>query len=431
MIVLPSLTLTAPDGTLFTTEFIENDVKIDFRVQQMHYSGVDGTDAVMHGANGRQWSFTHYFTGVNYLEEAARFENTIRKPNGGGSAIPRALNKLIAAFGNGRWAMLHPTEGKIDNLVPLSYSRVISPVKSTCVAEAVVEWVEALEDKTLAGADSVMDAINAAKGIQFLQKAGATLSAVISTIRGCTDLVKNAAGLVAAGLKQTLDTFNNLIDTAISFVELGPLFASGLHILYDYFIDTYTEKAAVLNAFGKMGDAFIAEMKNLATNNGGDSHILDTDAVNKAITVKAFGQALIAAMASVIADGGFTSREEALAFLKDFRSFSERWTTALEGLDSASAANDIEKQFLPEAEADNQKLLGAITAYVLGTLWEMNTQGYYTLDRDMPALAASIMVNASTARTVDDDFDKFMTVNHIYGYDILLLRKGTIVRSIR
>jgi hypothetical protein len=433
--VLPALTLFAPGGGVFVTDFIENDVKVAFRVQLMNYGGVDGVDAATHGADGRRWRFTHYFAGATYLEEARRFEKALTKPNGDDTPAPLAglnlagLNALAARITNGRWTMIHPTEGRIANLVPVSYSRTIAPVRSGNVAEAEVEWVEALPDTVLAAAPTLWDSLSSLRGIGgilgALQTVNAAFNVAAEAVRTCVGVVAAFAAVASTAVKSALDAMDNLLASFGSIAALGAGVGDAITALYSQIsADAFNEGVVnLVDLFTRVGNANISAAKETARNAGA---AMDADAANQVAVRQAFAMAAAIAIATAIASALFKTREEALAVLDAFIAYLAAMRDAFESVEAV--ANGL---FVDETSADNTLLAQAVAAHVLQAIWEAPVTRRFVIDKDTPALRASIIVNASSAQTADADFDRFIEINGLHGYDVLILRAGTTIRSTR
>jgi len=437
--VLRRCVLTSPKGQVFNTEFIKSVTSGSLRVQEINHPAVDGTQVAVHGSNGRRYSLTHYFYGPGALDSAHLFENAVLSvyDNVTGSGVLTGLLasgiQAINIFKTGRWQMLHPTRGLIDNLVPVSIEVRDAPVESANICEVQVEWAESLPDATLAPALGIAGKF--ANGLKKTLKLVADTGAAISQIR-------NTLGAVFSILNSFVDAAGDTaqkMNDAVTYI--GSLVADGQYSAE--LILTAIENVLTLpDTVDAMGDTINSRAKSINnactrifTLQAGDEPAqsayakteLSGASYNNAV-LKAFCMAcLMKAAAAQVMRSSFGSREESLDFIQNMTNF-ETLYKRLENIEKLAEANYADVQFSSEYfGADLKECLALARGAAASGIYSMPVTRKVTLTDDTPTLEFAMREMASDAVSADADYEQFLKENKLVGSEVFLLRKGRTV----
>jgi prophage DNA circulation protein len=420
MIILPVLVITAPDGKIFVTQWNENTVDHSFRLQSMRYSGIDGVDVIPHGSSGANHSFIHIFAGSNSIAEAKAFEKALIKTH---DSYDNGLDNQQTQRERGRWRIVHPTEGVIDNLLPVSCSRKISPVKSGDIDEVTVEWIEVLPNRVVSAPYNI-DKINqllakirnafqwADTTISELQQAKTVMKSIMAVVKtslsyanqavqGIFDSINEIANMPAATLSDVIIGIQNLAMN-ISFGTLGTVNSA--------------------TSIAKVAVSFINGFKNYNWNALGDRYT----ALFNDITLNS----LRSAQAQTITKGEYRNRSEAVAAYQTYLSTSRTINSFLAEQESIFSNNLINNQYCANNDwaAEVDALDTSVKLFILQAVWNLDVLVQQTLMQDTPTLAFVINQYGSTSASIDSDYQYFININQLRGGEVMILPKGKMVQ---
>jgi hypothetical protein len=176
--------------------------------------------------------------------------------------------------------------------------------------------------------------------------------------------------------------------------------------------------AARVQQFTRLGRQIIADLPAAAS--------FSSSQIAAAMTGELWLNAITTGIGTAIASGSPETREEVMAVLSLYESFTLSTQAALDTLGAATAGNPIETQYFPRAASAEAVLAlsAAVNRYLLTAMLDLKSERRITLDR--PRVPAEIVINEMGANSGSFDtlFADFCRWNSLHARRILLLNAG-------
>lgn len=405
----PNITLTSPDGTIFTALWRGNERAQTKKVGVFNFPNVDGSIVQDLGVSSATYTLSISFEGPDNDLTASQFFAALKE--------------------KGTWQVVHPIHGLLK-LQPLSFTPNDQPVTSGNVTTIETEWIEPLDlavvpsvpelQATVAAQIETVNDISASQldDNVFQETAAETASfraAVLDVVANVESHLESVSGF-AADITAEMLAIKRDIDAVLAVVPLDVIAVAGqLQSLIQLPTQAIQDVQARLDAY-----------KNMAVGVGLLSP--DTPGTPSYNTVLVQEQALTAtvgAVADVASTGTLLSRTEAVGVIEDVLVLFDDITDNLDASQVLFEGSAIDVQYFSQSQSYSvaARLVALTVAYLLRAAFDLKVEKRFILTRSRNPVMVTIEEYGGLGDG-DVNLDLFLDSNKIEGDEHLIIPKG-------
>ena len=408
--------LQAPDGTQFIAKWIANDIEGGKRVGLFDYPLIDGTVAQDLGLKGFTYPLTLYFEGASHDIDSFNFIHALSQ--------------------KGPWNVIHPLYGSLT-LQPLSpFTLKADPTASGNVTIVESSWMEPVVVQGMlmstselgAGIISQATTANASAAEQFANGLG--VNTAPDAMASAMTAGQAALGAFTSSPLQALCQTSAEISAALSQANaaaLAALITTPLDI-----VNATSNIQAIMNAPALVEATISSVISAYVTCAASIIAMIvpasDSASQNAAVTNELFLSGAITGIALSVANTLPATRDQALQAIKDTLALFISITTALDGVQTASAGNTAATQYFSNGISfpDLVRLVGLTCAYLLRIIFDLKIAKRFTLATPRAVLDIVIQEYGTEyqADGVTSNYDLFIATNTLRGQDVIILPAG-------
>jgi len=405
----PNIKFISPDGDEYSGFWRGDTRDKSKKIGLFDYPKIVGTIAQDLEMTSSHYDITFFFAGKDNDLDAARF--------------------WTSADQNGLWDVTHPVLGFLD-LQMLSISQQTQPITNGNITEVRTSWIDPILPEDLTSApelkgetDANVNNLNINAAQQFADNISEKTETLRNTIQDVADIATGLTDAALSPLFTTIDSLNNLVDGiqgSIQDVLNAPSLAAAelsgqMQQLTQIPLLANNDIGSRLDYYADLTTGLLDELP------GGAS----AEDKNRTAVLENSLSAILGANAKIATTGLLQTRAEAVEFAEDL---STKFATISDALDVVMANfedNDIDSQFFSQSQSFVDAALATASAikYLLVSAFDLNVEKRFVLTKPRAPIEITITEYGSLGEN-DENFDLFISSNHLKGEDILLLEPG-------
>ena len=406
----PNITLTSPDGNVFTALWRCNDRTQVKKVGIFDFPDVAGSIVQDRSVKSATYPLSISFEGPDNDLTASQF--------------------FTALSEKGVWEVVHPVHGLLI-LQPLSFTTNDQPVTSGNITDIETEWIEpllldyvpsvpelqaAVAAQILEVNEVAADQLNEEVSQETAEEAGGFRQAVRDVVASVKDKLQTVSDF-AADITAEMESIKRDIDAVLDVVPMDIIALAGqLQQLILLPGRALNDVNARLDAFKNFADDISF---SLTPDTPGASNKNRVAVQELALT------ATFCAVADVSSTGALSSRTEAVGVIEGNLALFTEATDTLDGSQALFDSQPIDLQYFSQSQSHSvSAVLNALTvAYLLRAAFDLKTEKIFTLDRPRNPVMVTIEEYGSLG---DQDIflDLFIDSNKLQGNELLIMSAG-------
>lgn len=405
----PNITMTSPDGTVFTALWRGNESPQSKKVGIFNYPKVDGSTTQDLGVSSAMYPLTLNFEGPDNDLAAIEFM--------------KALSE------RGVWKVIHPVLGE-KKLQPLSFSPDWQPVTSGNVTTIETEWIEPLDLAAVPSTPELQAAVAAQIGTvndisasqlsdNSFQETAAELSGfrggvldVVSNVESHLESVSDFSATIAA----EIEAIKRDINAVLAVVPLDVIAVAGqLQALIQLPALAIQDVQSRLDAYRN----FAVGVGLLSPETPG------TPSYNRVLVQEQALTAAMGAVADISSTGTLLSRTEAVGVIEDVLTLFNDITDTLDASQVLFEGAAIDVQYFSQSQTYSvtARMVALTVAYLLRAAFSLKVEKRFVLDRARNPVMVTIEEYGDLGDG-DLNLNLFLDSNKIQGNEHLIMPAG-------
>jgi len=418
--------LISPNNNFHYAKWRENDRSFEKKLGIFSPPNFKGEIVQDMGVKATLWPLTLYFTGKdgpypsfgnNHHKDAEKFYKSCREEVG-------------------QWEITHPVRGALV-LQLVSYTEKMNPVENGSFTIVETSWIEPANVERIVSLDStllsmllsaasfILDAIDTFK--QIRADAYASLASVAGTLNKIANLADNILKQISATdalAQESYNTlraaFNNAIDNfgiddpdpTAAAEALAEMVATPVEASED-FGTSFSFYNDSINSFAGLAPTGVTEQDY------------------NTVLSQEFGiNTALAAIVKLISVSTFSSRADIVSAMDNLTNLFTSTVAILDGVQENFSDNELSKQYfsLSKSYTSLVEMFSLAMQYLISQFYNLKVEKRFTLKNRMAVLDLVIQEHGDVGNTditpFGENYDIFISSNHLSGNDIIILPAG-------
>ena len=405
----PNITLTSPDGTVFTALWRGNERAQAKKVGVFNFPNVDGSIVQDLGVSSATYTLSISFEGPDNDLTASQFFAALKE--------------------KGVWKVVHPVHGELK-LQPLSFTPSDQPVTSGGITTIETEWIEPLDLAVIPSAPELQatvasqtETVNDISASQLSDNSFQETAAETASFRAAVlDVVANAESHLesvsdfSASITSEIEAIKRDVDAVLAVVPLDVIAVAGqLQAMIQLPARAIQDTQARLDAY-----------KNMAVGVGLMSpDTPGTPSYNRVAVQELALTATVGAVADVASTGTLLSRTEAVGVIEDVLTLFNDITDNLDASQVLFEGSAIDVQYFSQSQSYSVagRLTALTVAYLLRAAFDLKVEKRFVLTRSRnPVMVA--MEEYDGPGEGDANINFFNDTNKIEDNEFIMMPAG-------
>ena len=405
----PNITLTSPDGTVFTALWVGNESSHIKKIGIFDYPGVAGSTVQDQNIRSAEYPLTLQFEGPDNDLTAKQFIDALKE--------------------KGVWEVVHPVLGLLK-LQPMTFTPDWQPVTSGNITVIKTEWIEPLDVAVVpsvpelqANVAAQIETVNEVAAEQLddntfqetAEEVGGIRAAVLDVVAAVEEKLE-AVSDFAADITAEMLAIKRDIDAVLAVVPMDIIALAGqIKELIQLPARAIQDVQARLDAY----KGFAVSAGLLSPDTPG------TASYNRVAVQEAALTAAMGAVADVASTGDLLSRTEAVGVIEDVLALFDDITNNLDASQVLFEGSSIDRQYFSQSQSYSVAArMNALTvAYLLRAAFDLKVEKRFVLTQSRNPVTVTIEEYGSLGE--DDLFlDLFNASNKIQGNEFIMMPKG-------
>jgi prophage DNA circulation protein len=404
------ITLTSPDGNIFTALWRGNERSQTKKVGVFNYPGVNGSGIQDLGTTSKTYPLTLFFEGDDHDINSNEFMEALSE--------------------KGTWVVVHPVHGELT-LQPLSFTPQDQPITSGNITQVDTEWIEPLIEDAFFATIQILSEIlalinkqNEASAEQYNQYSLQDTAAEKASIKNSINKIVSAFELNietisnnVAEVKSSIDSIKRDINVVLEEPVLDLLSLAGqIQQLIQLPVTASQDLLSTLTAYENIISQISIE---LVPENS------TTEELDRAMNQELALTAALGAFAVASSRGALLSRAEAIEVINKNLTVFDTITTTLDNGQETFQNNFIDKQYFSQSLSYTiaSQLIGKTVAYLLRKLFDLKIEKTFILKRQRNPVMVTIEEYGGLGEN-DSNLDLFIDSNKLEDNELLIMPKG-------